>query len=390
MKPIYKPLNLILVVFLWLASWPSAYAQSLTGEELLSKFYQKVNAISSLQYTTHNVDTFIDGHSREKRGEALMMRNSSNNEQFRFKLYGKDESGNVSVFDGDLVTNVYPQTKQFEVFTSTSYREFEGSAGGQLIPHELFLPETAFDPETTIGYNKLSAQESPNEYILTIYYPDNQLFGIQNRKKIIKINKKTWMPVSFYHRFDTPDGDKQVNISKLYDIRVNDPSASFPPAIDTTALVGYRELKIRKGKIPPYKQLLNTSFIDMELKNINGSTAKLSDKKGKVVLLDFWEIWCGPCIESMPKIKDFVNKYSPDEFEVWGVVLDEKTFTKVPSAAARIGINFPVYYGTEQTKKDYRVTGVPEYVIIDQAGKIVFISAGYSDEIEKTLDALLK
>lgn len=385
MKHVLKPQHLVFLVFVWIALWSSAQAQSLTGEELLSKFYQNVNAISSLQYTIHCVDTFVDGKFREIRGEALITRNPSN-EQLPFKLYGKDKDGNVTIFDGEQLTNVFTQEeKKFWVRTITSYRSF----GTPLIPQEFLLPETPFDPETAIGYNKLSAQEFPNEYILTIYYPDNQQFGIRNRRKIIKIDKKTWVPVSLYHRFDTPDGDKQVNTSKLYGIRLNDPLTLFPSPIDTTSLVGLGYSEIKKPKAT-YKQLLNTNFINMELKNINGSNTKLSDKKGKVLLLDFWEIWCGPCIESIPKINHFVNKYSPIAFEVWGIASDETTFTKLPSVVNRTGINYPVYYGTEQTKKDYRVVGFPQYVIIDQTGKIVFISAGFTDELEKTLDALLK
>lgn len=344
--------------------------------------------MSSLQYTAHNVDTFVDGHSRVKQGEAMLIRDAAPG-QFPFKLYGKDDEGNEGAFVGGLATMIYHASKEFEIRPYSEYREIIGTQAGQLILMEFLFPETPFNPQSGSGYKKLSARELPTTYVLTIDYPNNEMFGIRNRFKKITLDKQTFIPVSYYHKFDTPDGQKQVNIRELTIIGVNDPSIQFP-VIDTAA-VGYSQIdKLKKIYTSTYQELMNTQFIDITLKNIDGTTAQLAKKKGKVILLAFWETWCSPCLESIPKIKQLVNKYSPDAFEVWGIASDEKTFPKVPAVVKRTGINYPVYYGTEQTKKDYRVTGVPEYVIIDQSGKIVFINAGFSDEIEKILDTLLK
>lgn len=389
MKNGHKAQILMPVVVIWIASLTSAYAQSLTGEEVLSKFNRAVESLSSLHYTTHTIDSFISGSVRVQHGEAKLIRDVGNR-QFPFRLYGRDDNQNEFIFDGKDALNIYHGTNEFEFHSSIHYRTFIGLRGGQMILEELLFPETPFDPETGLGYKRLVVQEVTNQYILTLHYPDNTMYGIQNRIKILTIDKKHELPISIYHTLETTDGEKQVNIRYHTNIRVNDPSISFP-SIDTASLVGYREVKERsRTRVPTYADLLNTNFIDMKLKNIDGSTAQLSERKGKVVMLAFWETWCGPCIQSIPKINQFVSKYSPDAFEVWSIASDEKTFTKIPSVVKRTGINYPVYYGTEQIKKDYRVTGFPEYVIIDQAGKIIFIEAGFTDKIEKTLDELLK
>ena len=389
MNAAHKSQKLIFIFFLWIVSWVSTSAQSLTSEEVLSKFNLAIESLSSLHYTTHTIDSFLSGDVRVQRGEAKLIRNTDN-QQFPFRLYGKDDKQNEFIFDGQKALNIYHGTKEFEFNSSIHYRTFIGLQGGQMIMAELLFPETPFNPETGLGYNKLSVQELTSEYILTLRYPDNAMYGIRNRIKKLTINKKTGLPVSIYHTLETTDGEKQVNIRYNSNIHANDATISFP-AIDTASLVGYHEIDKRsKAVAPNYKELLGTDFIDMNLKSIDGSTVQLSEKKGKVILLAFWETWCGPCIESIPKIKQLASKYSKDAFEVWGIASDEKTFAKVPSVAKRTGMNYPVYYGNEQTKKDYRVTGVPEYVVIDQAGKIVFIEAGFSDGIEKTLDRLLR
>lgn len=386
MKCSRKAQNLTLVL-LWIAS--AATAQSLSGEEVLAKFNEAVRRLSSLQYTTRIIDT--TNEVRQVSGEALLMSDPSNQE-FPFKLYGKDDQNNEFIFDGRQAINIYHNRKEFEFWTRSKphYRTFVGLYGGRLLMSELLFSETPFNPETGNGYTRLSVQELASEYILTLHYGKNDVFGILNRVKKLTLDKKTWIPVSCYYKIEGTGGEKQVHVRFNANIRINDPTVSFP-VIDTASLVGYREIKEpRRTQASTYHELLNTDLIDMKLKNIDGTTAQLSKLTGKVILLAFWETWCSPCLESIPKIKQLVNKYSPDAFEVWGIASDKKTFPKVPAVVKRTGINYPVYYGTEQTKKDYRVTGVPEYVIIDQSGKIVFINAGFSDKIEKILETLLK
>lgn len=366
--------------------------QSLTGEQVLARFYKSLDDLDNLHYTINKTDTLVSGKASAQVGEAMLAKNRWN-KNFPFLIYGKDHE-NEFLFNGDQALKIHHTKKEF-VFLDPlyhDYRSLTGNPGGQLILLEFFFQETAFNSETGLGYNKISLKELEHAFVVTLNYPDNMMFGMLNRIKILTIDKNAWIPISVYHKFETVDGEKQVNICTLNNIQINDETVSFP-IINTASLKGYREVfEDRKVSmdINNHEDLLNTPLIDMQLKSLQGSVDKLSDRKGKVVLLAFWETWCSPCIESVPKIKKLVNKYSSDLFEVWGIASDSATFSKVPSVVKRIGITYPVYYGTEQTKKDYQVTGVPEYVIIDQSGKIIFIAAGFSEEIEKKLDELLR
>jgi thiol-disulfide isomerase/thioredoxin/outer membrane lipoprotein-sorting protein len=384
MKSVNKLKKLAFTTFIALLP---AVAQAQTGEEILSRFYKELHKINVLQYTIHRTDTFVSGKIWQKQGEALMIRDSSD-KNFPFKLYGKDNEENVFIFDGQRALTIFHPQGEFAFETSINYRNFVGHPAGRVFIHELLLPDTPFDPEAGFGYNKLTVDDRTTEYILTFYYSDSELWGIKNQVKTLTIDKKTWIPISGYHKFETPDGEKQVNIFHSNNIRLNNPAVSFP-SIDTFPLKGYREIFFM-DPLPITNENLLDNFIDMELKNTEGTSTRLSAKKGKVVLLAFWETWCGPCIESIPKIKRLISQYPADAFEVWGIVSDEKTFAKVPSIIKRTGINYNVYFGTQQTTKDYQITAVPKYVIIDKTGTIVFVEAGFTDHIEKKLEELLR
>lgn len=365
----------------------STYGQSMSGDWVLSQMYKRLDNMTSLQYSIIATDSLISGNVQVSNGHAALFLDRTNSE-FPYKLYGKDSENNEFFFDGKQALYIAHNYRQFEQIASLHYRTFIGMPGGQMILPEFVLSETAYSAETGLGYANASIVDHPDKIVLTLSYPESLLFGIKSRIKILTIDKKTWLPVSCYHKLETTEGEKQVNIRTVTDIRLDDPSVVFRP-IDASSLSTYSEIK-RERRVGSFHSLLNNTLIDMTLRNIDGSKGVLSEKRGKVIMLVFWETWCGPCLESIPKVNALTKKYPASAFEVWGIASDEKTFNKLPGVVKRTGVCYPVYYGTEQVKKDYLVTAVPEYVIIDQLGKIIMVVAGFSEDIEKTLDHLLR
>jgi peroxiredoxin len=112
---------------------------------------------------------------------------------------------------------------------------------------------------------------------------------------------------------------------------------------------------------------------------LNGDTLKLSDLKGKVVLVDFWASWCGPCRRENPNVVKAYQKYSKDGFTVFSVSFDKPgQKARWEQAIKQDGLIWP-YHGSElngfnnQAARDYGVRGIPFTVLIDREGNIIAV-----------------
>src|ERR1051325_7692253 len=89
------------------------------------------------------------------------------------------------------------------------------------------------------------------------------------------------------------------------------------------------------------------------LKDVNGASVRLSDFKGKVVILDFWATWCPPCRMEIAGFIDLQKRYGGQGLQIVGVSLDQQGRSVVKPFKANAGINYPVVMAEEQTARDY-------------------------------------
>ena len=90
------------------------------------------------------------------------------------------------------------------------------------------------------------------------------------------------------------------------------------------------------------------------LKTLDGKTMKLSDLRGKAVLLNFWATWCAPCKIETPWIVDLQNQYGPEGLQVVGVSMDDESDTEdVKKFATELHMNYPILRGTEDVGNSY-------------------------------------
>lgn len=143
---------------------------------------------------------------------------------------------------------------------------------------------------------------------------------------------------------------------------------------------------------------------DFALKDANGATVHLSDYRGKVVLLDFWATWCGPCKIEIPWFMEFEQQFKDRGFAVLGVSMDEGGWDDVKPYLDERKINYRVLLGNESVATNYTkaaqdlgrdggVDSLPTTFLIDRAGRVAVVHIGLEkgkNEIRDEIDSLLQ
>lgn len=133
--------------------------------------------------------------------------------------------------------------------------------------------------------------------------------------------------------------------------------------------------------------------IDFTLKDLNGKTHSLKDEKGKVVVVNFWATWCGPCRIELPHLNDVYNKLKGGPLTVFGVSVDnDQTVGSVRSVVASQGFKFNVLLDTDNNVVGkYNPEGIiPFTVIIDYKGNVQHVHKGYNPGDERIVEQELR
>lgn len=125
---------------------------------------------------------------------------------------------------------------------------------------------------------------------------------------------------------------------------------------------------------------------DFELKGEGATQVRLSALKGKVVYLDFWASWCGPCRQSFPWMNDMQTKYGSRGLQVVGVNLDAKD-SDARNFLAETNARFLLAFDNNGiTPKQFGIKGMPTSYLIDREGRVVFEHVGFNLSKAPTLE----
>ena len=137
-----------------------------------------------------------------------------------------------------------------------------------------------------------------------------------------------------------------------------------------------------------------TAAPDFTLHSIGGPNLRLKEQRGRVVMVNFWATWCGPCRQEMPQLNRLYEKYKGSGFVLLGVNVDDDV-SKAAEVASKLGVTFPVLLDTDKSvSKLYDLSTMPSTVIIDRDGKVRYVHrgylTGYEDNYEKQIRELLR
>ena len=129
---------------------------------------------------------------------------------------------------------------------------------------------------------------------------------------------------------------------------------------------------------------------DFTLRSVDGPNLRLTEQRGRVVLVNFWATWCGPCRQEMPQLNRLYEKYRASGFVLLGVNVDDDTRTAV-GVAAKLGLKFPVLLDTDKKVSQlYDMSAMPATVLIDKDGRVRYLHRGYQSGVEDTYDKQIR
>lgn len=155
-----------------------------------------------------------------------------------------------------------------------------------------------------------------------------------------------------------------------------------------------RIIRIKENVEKMKATAVGQKFTDFEMQTPEGETVKLSDYvgKGKVVLVDFWASWCGPCRREMPNLVEAYAKYKDKNFEIVGVSLDQSG-DSWKEAIQKLNITWPqmsdLKYWNCEGARLYAVSSIPHTVLIDGEG-VILARGLHGDGLQEKLAEVLK
>jgi peroxiredoxin len=141
----------------------------------------------------------------------------------------------------------------------------------------------------------------------------------------------------------------------------------------------------------PQEECLAPGFT---LSDLTGKPVSLSDYKGKVVLLNIWATWCGPCKREIPSLDKLYQLKKNKGFEILAVSVDRTSTSSVASFVSNYQMSFPVLHDTRgEVARKYRANAIPKSFLLDREGVIRWLVAGSIDwndpSVSSRIDRLL-
>lgn len=171
-------------------------------------------------------------------------------------------------------------------------------------------------------------------------------------------------------------------------------SDSFSPfgaaTPDPTESLNASSAQNKQAPNPPKAEGQAVRAPDFSLLDSKGRAVRLSTLRGKVVVINFWATWCGPCRAEIPGFLEVYNKYKSKGLEIIGISLDDDGWESVAPFVKRFKIDYPVVLGDRDVVLNYGgITAIPTTFVVDRKGYVVSGRMGYfskehfAREIEK-------
>jgi thiol-disulfide isomerase/thioredoxin len=340
-----------------------------TGADRLRTYRTTIAALQAADYQVQRIDTFGDGNVWNHTGQVMLQRNPKS------KLLGisffahRPDMGASYYYNGKVGFDLDDKAKTFQVVKEPYAPSVFGSPTGQLLVEELVTIDST--------YQSVTYSPSPQGGVLHLRYPDQPQVDIFNRQTDLVLDGATGL-VRIVRTSMVRGGRTWVTRKLLSQVHLN--AATQTQALQNPAfLADYSPVLPVTAPVTP-SSLLGQPAPPFQLPSFSKKVFLLQAYQGKVVVLDFWETACAPCITSMPKLQQLQDAY-PGQVVVIGVLLDasQGAMAHAQGILSRQQAHYLNVVGTKAEETAYHVTGFPRYVVISKEGKVVLDKEGGSN-----------
>ncbi|PWK20627.1 TlpA family protein disulfide reductase [Xanthomarina spongicola] len=339
-----------------------------TSDNVINTYNAKVNSYDKIEYHIRRIDTFSQDNTWNKTGQVLIEKNKKDT-LFGMSFFTNSYThSNNYLYDNYNGFEISIKNNTYEIIYS---KGFLGSPGGQLVSDIFFGLDNI--------YKTVEIVETKNKFQLEYTFENDTVYDIRNIKKTIDIDKTTFLPIKIVKTFER-GGERAAEIFQFDSVLVND---KVKNSIENQKKK-LQAIRLIKEEAPIITSLIGTEFNTESLPNLwDDKPVEISNNFP--LLISFWEFWCSPCINSLPKLKLLQNTYK-SKITVIGVS------TQSPEKAKHILLSKNIEYinlkGSETLLEKYQINSFPTYFLVDKNGIIIKKYSNFSEDIEKDIKTL--
>lgn len=377
---------------------PGVGADMEDPKRILREADQSIRNVHSLAYVASDQGTgSFSTQSSVSTGEIKLAKLNPNNPlkarllaRGKFLQAGRDEVQTFHVvFDGKTISKIRPKEKTL-IYKSLNGNDpternlgfvtsFFGGGAYSLLMLEYILDEP-FARQISAPVAEYEGTASVNGVLCHVVYVEYALEAKRTKRERWFFGVKDHLPRKLEEITLNDKGRYGAYVLSLSNLRVNVPFGD-----EVFQIRPPRGYTITPYRVPDRPTLLAVGepAPDWTLNDASGTTHTLAEYRGKVVVLDFWATWCGPCIRTMPEIQRLHEKYLSHDLIVLGVNSWEESNSSAYMKAQ--GFTYGLLLKGEDIAKAYRVDTLPTVYVIGSDGKIIYRSIGVGDDLRSFL-----
>ncbi|MCB0686779.1 MAG: TlpA family protein disulfide reductase [Saprospiraceae bacterium] len=346
-------------------------------KSIISKVVDRQRGIQNISYEVIRKDTLLTGDIRTMSGKILMYRNLADT-ILGYTFYAQQPEINERVFyNGHIGYLVNDGEKTYTTLNESQYDYILNISAGRLLMTDILSLDTT-------GTEYIESEQNNEGICLIMHYPDIPKYNVYHRYKKVFVDPTSFLPWKVISH-QVSNGQVQCLSWTANNLKWD--MSDVSNTIARPDFLSSHKFKITDKKATP----LSNQFIGMDLTNLKGysildSTEEEINFLNHLTLLDFWAIWCGPCIESLPKVERLSSQYSSDKLEVFGVILNDKQLEPtIRFIKSDQGPKFNTIAIDVSQWNKLNISALPLYLLVDTKGKVIYSGFGYTQELEEII-----